>query len=273
MLLKQLALDALKLMFTNYEYDLDLALNDSEVWDTVLADENYGSYLVNVLPAVNRAFDRIQAKRIQTKVAYFTKVDGNYSCTFDTQGGSFVQAIADASIVYEPYSFKSGYKCTWYNGAAIVTFPLTLVADTTLTAHWTAGYSVYKNYRRFTLPTDLYRIKRVIFENDYDIVADADYQVENDKILVADRVGEYRLLYVPKITRLTPPVAWDTDIDLPEELLALIPYFIKSELYEEDEPQMAAQARNLFEASLDALLPIEESKQTMVEKVYASNSL
>ena len=63
------------------------------------------------------------------------------------------------------------------------------------------------------------------------------------------------------------------DTKLTDELLALIPYFVKSELYEEDEPQMAAQARNIFEASLEALIPYEESKQTLVERVYASYRL
>lgn len=280
MIARQIALDTLKLMFTNYEYDLDLALGtdaaSEETWALVLADENYAGYLVNMLPAINRALDRIQNKRVVTSTAYFTKTDGDYSVIFDTDGGSPVNMIVDALVVYEPYSFKSGYKIEgWYNGAAKVTFPLTLTEDITLKANWVSGNSVYKGYRTFTLPTDLYRIKRVIFENEYEIIGDTDFTTENEKLIVADRCGEYRMLYVPKFTHLTPPMVWTTTMDtkLTDELLALIPYFVKSELYEEDEPQMAAQARNIFEASLEALIPYEESKQTLVERVYASYRL
>ena len=50
MIARQIALDTLKLMFTNYEYDLDLALGtdatSEEIWALVLADENYAGYLV-----------------------------------------------------------------------------------------------------------------------------------------------------------------------------------------------------------------------------------
>ena len=109
--------------------------------------------------------------------------------------------IVDALVVYEPYSFKSGHKIEgWYNGAAKVTFPLTLTEDITLKANWVSGNSVYKGYRTFTLPTDLYRIKRVIFENEYEIIGDTDpFTTENEKLIVADRCGEYRNAICPKV--------------------------------------------------------------------------
>ena len=72
--------------------------------------------------------------------------------------------------------------------------------------------------------------------------------------------------------RLTPPAQEDIDIhnqkELPidPELSELIPYFIKGELYEEDNPQQASIARNYFEDTVDDYLSTKN--QTAVEVVW-----
>lgn len=43
-------------------------------------------------------------------------------------------------------------------------------------------------------------------------------------------------------------------LDIDENLCELIPYFIKGELYEEDNPQQAAIAKNYFEDTVDDYL-------------------
>jgi hypothetical protein len=60
----------------------------------------------------------------------------------------------------------------------------------------------------------------------------------------------------------------NNDIELPidEELSELIPYFIKGELYEEDNPQQASIARNYFEDTVDDYLSTKN--QTAVEVVW-----
>ena len=40
------------------------------------------------------------------------------------------------------------------------------------------------------------------------------------------------------------------ELDIPDELARLIPYFIKAELYEEEEPSLAVASRNMFEGYL-----------------------
>ena len=54
--------------------------------------------------------------------------------------------------------------------------------------------------------------------------------------------------------RLNSETPDDRVLELDEELCELIPYFIKGELYEEDNPQQAAIAKNYFESTVDDYL-------------------
>lgn len=54
--------------------------------------------------------------------------------------------------------------------------------------------------------------------------------------------------------RLTKDTRDETVLPIDEELSELIPYFIKGELYEEDNPQQASIAKNYFEATTDDYL-------------------
>ena len=56
--------------------------------------------------------------------------------------------------------------------------------------------------------------------------------------------------------RLRNDTSDDTELALDEELCMLIPYFLKGELYGEDNAQEAAIARNLFEDMVDDYLAI-----------------
>ena len=56
------------------------------------------------------------------------------------------------------------------------------------------------------------------------------------------------------------------ELPIDPELSELIPYFIKGELYEEDNPQQASIARNYFEDTVDDYLSTKN--QTAVEVVW-----
>lgn len=58
---------------------------------------------------------------------------------------------------------------------------------------------------------------------------------------------------------ITPP---DKErVHIPIDVQLLIPYYIKADLYEEDEPALAAQARNIFEQSIDDRRDEDEQEQ------------
>lgn len=94
---------------------------------------------------------------------------------------------------------------------------------------------------------------------------------EEDLLLLSKIGGEdcYKVYYRPKIKRLTDVSGNDTEIDIPDRIASLIPLYIKSELYQEDEPGAAAEARNLFEAQLLEIKDSEERKSEPVRSVYS----
>lgn len=57
--------------------------------------------------------------------------------------------------------------------------------------------------------------------------------------------------YVEYLVAIDPPIDDNADIPIPDELARIIPYYIKADLYEEEEPGLAAQSRNIFESYLD----------------------
>lgn len=55
---------------------------------------------------------------------------------------------------------------------------------------------------------------------------------------------------------------------LREDVIAIIPLFVKSELYEEDEYNVARQARSLFESELQAININSQTVQTKVVNIF-----
>lgn len=89
------------------------------------------------------------------------------------------------------------------------------------------------------------------------------YEMEGREIIIENRSGSFRMIYfekLPFITTLTD----DQVLLIEDELARVIPYFIKSELMEEDEPELARQARIMFEQTVAALYNEPEVRQTKV---------
>ena len=56
---------------------------------------------------------------------------------------------------------------------------------------------------------------------------------------------------------------------IPENIASSIPYFIKGDLYRDDEPNEASEARNWFEAAIEEILLKKISKANKVKSVYS----
>lgn len=82
-----------------------------------------------------------------------------------------------------------------------------------------------------------------------------DWAMEGDTWLVlpGNVTGTYTLWYRAYPPRLTASSADDTELELPEEAAALVPLYIASELYKEDDLSMATMWRNEYEDGLEKL--------------------
>jgi hypothetical protein len=129
---------------------------------------------------------------------------------------------------------------------------------------------------RFNLPSlieNFYDIDRVVSEtSDGEYCGDCDYQTEGDT-LVLERYDDeditYTVLYRPTIPRVDSLTDDDWEIPVPENIAALIPYFVKGDLYRDDEPNEASEARNWFEAGIEEILLRKTNKVSRVKTIYS----
>lgn len=61
----------------------------------------------------------------------------------------------------------------------------------------------------------------------------------------------------------------EKEIELPDELARIIPYYIKADLYEEEEPSLASLSRNLFESYLEEYRQGNDTTTRKIKKVYS----
>lgn len=122
---------------------------------------------------------------------------------------------------------------------------------------------------RYTLPADCLKVARVIKQTGDCVRNTFDWQQEGKALLLPTlhrETDSYRLVYYPKAPDISG-IEDEKELDVPEEVAEMIPYYIKGELYEDDEPGSAAQARNLFEQWVEGLEDPEEANP-MIEMVY-----
>lgn len=128
------------------------------------------------------------------------------------------------------------------------------------------GYSI-----RFDLSEigDFGAVDRLISENKWIYDPAHAYRMEGNTLVVDSPLSgeKYTLLYKPCLTRVSATTGEDTDIALPDMIAAAIPYYIKGDLYRDDEPNEASEARNWFEAALDSI-PVQRS-QPAVREIFS----
>lgn len=117
---------------------------------------------------------------------------------------------------------------------------------------------------------DFGKVDRIIHETANSYNGNCEYIMETDSIIVLPEVKEdYALIYAPSLQRVTNGTPDDEEIALPDKIACLIPYFIKGDLFREDEPNEAADARNLFEASIEAIDNGIKRRQTSVNAIFS----
>lgn len=122
--------------------------------------------------------------------------------------------------------------------------------------------------------SDFCEIDRIVSETDSgEYCGDCDYQTEGDT-LVLERFDDsdgitYTVVYKPKIPRVEALTDNEWEIPVPDNIASLIPYYIKGDLYRDDEPNEASEARNWFEAGVSEILAKKTNKNSRVKVVYS----
>lgn len=87
----------------------------------------------------------------------------------------------------------------------------------------------------------------------YDQAEDWDLEGDVWLVLPGNVTGTYTLWYRAYPPKITASSADDTDLELADEAAALVPLYIASELYKEDDLSMATMWRNEYEDGLEKL--------------------
>lgn len=126
------------------------------------------------------------------------------------------------------------------------------------------GYSV-----RFDLSaiTDFGTVDRLVSENQWIYDPAHAYRMEGTTLVAECPVAgdRYTLLYKPRLPRVNAGTSEETEIAMPDIIAEAVPYYLKGDLYRDDEPNEASEARNWFEAALDSI-PAQRSQPSVRRK-------
>lgn len=88
-----------------------------------------------------------------------------------------------------------------------------------------------------------------------------------------DRCESYTLVYRPRIARIFPYTAPDTELDIPDHIASFIPYWIKGELFRDDEPNEAGEARNWYESHMSMAENNASRRYGQVRTIYSQTEV
>lgn len=123
------------------------------------------------------------------------------------------------------------------------------------------AYSEYIRYDLSELAEDFYEVdpEHVIYEGDCDISryrATSEWFQESFKVLLLHRnvPGNYKVYYKAYPQQLTLATPDDTVLALDPEVAALLPLYMASQIYKDDDIQIAQIYRNEFEVAFERLV-------------------
>lgn len=104
---------------------------------------------------------------------------------------------------------------------------------------------------------DFLDVDRVSFKSIYgEYYPSQPYSREGDTIMLSQlhRGDTYTVFYKPSIKRIDSSSKDADEVPIPDRIAELIPYFVKSELYREEDPEEASRARSLFDQGINELI-------------------
>ena len=126
------------------------------------------------------------------------------------------------------------------------------------------------SFSSFDLPEDCYTPVRLARYSEDSVFGNVAFERQGEKIVIPDYDinSTYVLIYKPKIKRLSFGVNDFEELDVPENVASFIPFYIKGELFRDEEPNEAGEARNWFEAAMAELMTRQDGEQRSVETVF-----
>ena len=111
-----------------------------------------------------------------------------------------------------------------------------------------------KTYNLKTLASDYYDIHRIVYENGDRYGDFINYSLENEVLVLRnDPAGTYRVYYKAYPTEITAATLDTYVLPIPMEVAVLLPLYMASQLYKDDDNAIATVLRNEWEVGFDRL--------------------
>lgn len=120
---------------------------------------------------------------------------------------------------------------------------------------------------------DYFSLDRIVYQNtngEYD--GHFQYQLEESVLVLRDfdeTEDSLRVLYKPTIERINNDTDNELELDIPNSIASQIPLFVKGDIYREDEPNEASEARNWFESAMSELHKNRTTNIGRVKKIFS----
>ena len=117
-------------------------------------------------------------------------------------------------------------------------------------------------------------VARIVYEDSNNYLEKVPYDKIGNLIALSKiyQPENLTLIFDVKIPSVTDAIGDDDEVPgLSDELARLIPYYIKFDLYQEDEPDLAMNSKATFEQGVEALRTYDEPQDVFViDKIYSS---
>ena len=122
---------------------------------------------------------------------------------------------------------------------------------------------------KVNIESEMSKIERIAFYNDKRYEPRVSYvRQSTDTILLPDWHGTFVIVYANPVKRISPLTGDNYNIDLPDDICELVPYFVKSELLRSEDPDEASVARNMYEQLIGEMISDRTDCQLNVENTY-----
>lgn len=126
------------------------------------------------------------------------------------------------------------------------------------------NYKPYYIYDLKTLIPDFYKIDKLYFENySHELINRTDYILEDSETLVLDErlQGNFIMKYQCYPDKIDDETDDDDELALNDEVAVILPLYIASQLYKDDDIALATQYRNEFEIAVENMYPRKDDTQ------------
>lgn len=120
---------------------------------------------------------------------------------------------------------------------------------------------------------DFLSIDKIVYEDDFNYYPKVSFEKEGNRIVISNKYNPIYLnmIYFSKAPSISDDLSDNDEIPyLKDEFARLIPYYIKFELYQEDEPNLALTAKNTFDNGIESLRVYEDEFENIsIENIYS----